>query len=278
MQYYESNNTNLTFNEWKNKLSNNIESSNLCIKTPEKKAKKAYNNCISPMSLKKSSTPKKFNLAKSFLSNFNSDNIYNYPVSKVDVYSQKNKDFIIFPTIELTNYWYNNNLDDNILYEATDNLKLANLILNSEEFINISSEFKKYVLIASFLSNNKLDKSKNDILKIFNMPYLDYVNNIMYTGDDCYWKLIPKYISILNKVGNVGIFKFYNYCVEHNSRDIHYDMKNYISIVKNFKNNFNNKFVVELMNMRIEQIKSFETTLEKINVNLSKDMIYNLFN
>lgn len=220
-------------------------------------------------------------LASKFCSDFISDELSNYPLSTINVYSQQNVDFIIFPTNELNNYWYNNNLDEQLLYEATDNLKLANLVLNSEEFTNIILEYKKYCLIASFLSNNKLDKNKNDILKIFNMSDIDYENNIKYSGDDLYWKLIPKYISIISKIGNIGIYKFYNYCEENNCQSILPAMKEYCTIVKKFKNSFNNKLVGELFTTRVKQIKSFKNTLyyfEKNNLNLSKNVISNLLN
>jgi hypothetical protein len=95
-----------------------------------------------------------------------------------------------------------------------------------------------------------------------------------------YTKLILKYIGIVNKIGNIGIIKFYNYCVENNCKDFINEMIRYCDIIKNFKNNFKNKFLMEVYNFRIEQIKQFQNMLyfyQQNNISFSKDMIINLF-
>jgi len=146
------------------------------------------------------------------------------------------------------------------LYNASKN------ILDSQNFaicndIKIDTYIKNCVIIASFLSlcnnfRNYLDKTNTKEYHLIEEMIL-LINNDYCNEPVEDFKLIPKYITNLNKVGSVGIAEFKYYLDNQNEQyNLHEEMFKYSNFIfDNYNNNFKNDYYNEIYNSRFEQNK-----------------------
>jgi hypothetical protein len=138
--------------------------------------------------------------------------------------------------------------------------------LDSQNFaicndIKIDTYIKNCVIIASFLSlcnnfRNYLDKTNTKEYHLIEEMIL-LINNDYCNEPVEDFKLIPKYITNLNKVGSVGIAEFKYYLDNQNEQyNLHEEMFKYSNFIfDNYNNNFKNDYYNEIYNSRFEQNK-----------------------
>jgi hypothetical protein len=142
-----------------------------------------------------------------------------------------------------------------------DKVFMVSQVLNE---YNFNSSIKQSIIIATILSTfdgfnldlndfvNLSDSEKELILTMINYVYTDINTSVSY------WMLIPKYITILSKISKSGII---NFITNVNNNTIYNDLNQYIKIIKNYKYNFKNKYIDEIIKNCIKNI----TIIDMIN-------------
>jgi hypothetical protein len=168
-------------------------------------------------------------------------------------------------TISLVHKFVNNSLDKNDKYLISDMNIRHCMAIHAINECNLNNSTKMCVIIASMLSvfdNHIIDH--NQFINVFDKDreLINEMMNLIYNKKDgvSYWKLIPRYITIINKINQNGILKF----VKDNSYD---EIKNFMNIVNNYNYNYPNNYIRSVFNSCIRLIKNINFD---VNTNLQE--------
>jgi hypothetical protein len=185
-------------------------------------------------------------------------------------------------TINMFNSYINeNDYDKSIIEHAVFKFYMTEKTLDN---YNFDSKIKNNILIASILSTindyddlnanidiNDFISGSSDDRDMINMM-INYTYNNVYTDIDEYI-LIPKYITIIDKIGRGGIYKFINFLKNMNKRcNIFDEMMKYCNIVINYSFDLNQ--MNNIYTLRINEVKNVYEFI-KNRPNISYNDIYN---
>jgi hypothetical protein len=235
--------------------------------TPNKRYMEAHRPRSSSDGTIKIHMQNNINIRKSYVDMYltplivNSNNI-NYDINPDNNISDINcNDSVNYTYNKFYEYVINNNYNDNIIRIMNDKVFMVSQVLNE---YNFNSSIKQSIIIATILSTfdgfnldlndfvNLSDSEKELILTMINYVYTDINTSVSY------WMLIPKYITILSKISKSGII---NFITNVNNNTIYNDLNQYIKIIKNYKYNFKNKYIDEIIKNCIKNI----TIIDMIN-------------
>jgi hypothetical protein len=193
-----------------------------------------------------------------------------------NIYTNNKTEYNISEMFRFSLDMYQNYINKNNLNISCDVFKfyLSEKIVDN---YNYNIKIKNCILIASFLSplyefdnkinmNNFILGSIDDKKMIIDMIKLIFNNN---THIDEYM-LIPKYITIIDKIGRSGVLSYINYLKNIKCNNIYNEMVKYCHIVLDYQFNVNQ--INKLYNLRIYEVKNLYDFLTK-NVNATIDDI-----
>lgn len=175
-----------------------------------------------------------------------------------------------------TNFINDNNYNPSIIEDAIFKYYMSEKIIEKYSY---DTKIKNCILIASFLStlydldsnikiNDFILGSFDEKNMIIDMINLIYQNNTIVEE----YMLIPKYITIIDKIGRPGIYRFINYLKQSNNNyNLYNEMMTYCNIILNYTFNINQ--INHLYNLRIKEVKKlYEFVKTKDNISI-KDIL-----
>ena len=160
---------------------------------------------------------------------------------------------------------------------------MANQILKSNEYVSLPDQIKNYVLIATFLSifnDYKWDSWKfniDDFINVSNddkkelQDMLKLCDNLDSSLDVNSYKLIPRYIAIINEFSAIGIMEY----IKNIKKDeLYSNLKTYLSAMKD-KIDSNNEYINHQYNIIKNLNKQINDYMSK-NGTISIDIIENI--
>ena len=173
--------------------------------------------------------------------------------------------------------------DDSIINSMNNRYIMANQILKSSEYVSLPDQIKNYVLIATFLSifnDYKWDSWKFDIDDFINVSnddkkelqdMLKLCDNLDSSLDVNSYKLIPRYIAIINEFSAIGIMEY----IKNIKKDeLYSNLKTYLSAMKD-KIDSNNEYINHQYNIIKNLNKQINDYMSK-NGTISIDIIENI--
>jgi hypothetical protein len=173
--------------------------------------------------------------------------------------------------------------DDSIINSMNSRYIMANQILKSSEYISLPSQIKNDILIATLLSifnDYKWDNWKFNIDSFINISnddkkevqyMLELCDNIDSSLDVDSYKLIPRYIAIINEFSAIGIIEY----IKNIKKDELYSkLKTYLSVMKD-KIDSNNEYINHQYNIIKNLIKQINDYMSK-NSTISIEDIENI--
>ena len=173
--------------------------------------------------------------------------------------------------------------DDSIINSMNNRYIMANQILKSNEYVSLPDQIKNYVLIATFLSifnDYKWDSWKfniDDFINVSNddkkelQDMLKLCDNLDSSLDVNSYKLIPRYIAIINEFSAIGIMEY----IKNIKKDeLYSNLKTYLSAMKD-KIDSNNEYINHQYNIIKNLNKQINDYMSK-NGTISIDIIENI--
>ena len=173
--------------------------------------------------------------------------------------------------------------DDSIINSMNNRYIMANQILKSSEYVSLPDQIKNYVLIATFLSifnDYKWDSWKfniDDFINVSNddkkelQDMLKLCDNLDSSLDVNSYKLIPRYIAIINEFSAIGIMEY----IKNIKKDeLYSNLKTYLSAMKD-KIDSNNEYINHQYNIIKNLNKQINDYMSK-NGTISIDIIENI--
>jgi hypothetical protein len=166
------------------------------------------------------------------------------------------------------------NNDENFILLAYSNRMVTEEIIKS---FDIDQSVKNCIIIASVLSvlkdptsdiSHDVDSNLESFILgtsdekklIIEMINLIFSSTSVSTNQ---WKLIPKYVTIFNKIGCVGLFQFVHYFNSQNSSSLYSELYKYCETILNYKYLLNNEYTNEVYYLRLKEILKVFTFMEE---------------
>jgi len=172
------------------------------------------------------------------------------------------EDMYNFSIKKLSDYIRSNNFEEYHIYNAYSNYSVTERIVKSYD---INQNIKNCILIASLLSILKdpfyfndvnikdfICGSNDEITLIMDMINIIFQKNNISSNEK--WKLIPKYVTIFNKIGCIGIYKFINHLNLSSNINFYDEIKMYCKIILNYSYLFDNEYTNDVYPLRLKEI------------------------
>ena len=185
----------------------------------------------------------------------NISDMFNFSLNKYNEYINDNNLNI---TSDVFKFYMSENIVKNYTY--SDNIKNCILIAS---FLSPLYEFDNTINMDNFILGT--DSEKNMIVSMIKLIFNDSRNSSEYM-------LIPKYITIIDKIGRSGVLSFIDFLQKNHCKNIYDELVKYCNIVLEYQ--FNDPQITELYNLRRNEIINLYDFLKKNN-NASIESIIN---